>query len=67
MEGIEEKFKIRTDKNNVLDLYLRNINDKELSITLFTINQNPSKKYELVIQKNFKKIDFLKYSFMSKK
>ena len=48
MEVIEEKnYKIKTDKNNEMDLFLRNINNKELSITLFTINKNPSKKYEL--------------------
>ena len=48
MENIEERnFKIRTNKNNEMDLFLRNFNNEELSITLFTINQNPSKKYEL--------------------
>ena len=45
MEIIEEKnYKIRTDKNNEMDLFLRNINNEELSIT---INKNKSQKYEL--------------------
>ena len=48
MDIIEEKeFKIKTDKNNEMKLYLRNYNNEELSISLFTINQSPSKKYEL--------------------
>ena len=48
MEIIKEmKYKIKTDKNNEMNLYLRNYNNEELSITLFTINQIPSKKYEL--------------------
>ena len=41
----EKKYKIRTNKNNEMDLFLRNINNEELSITLFT--NYPSKKYEL--------------------
>ena len=46
MEDIEEKkFKIRTNKNNEMDLFLRNFNNEELSITLIT--NYPSKKYEL--------------------
>ena len=48
MDIIEEKkFKKTTNKNTEMNLYLRNINNEELSITLFTINQIPSKKYEL--------------------
>ena len=43
----EKKYKIITDKNNEMELYLRNINNEELSITFYTINQIPSKKYEL--------------------
>ena len=43
----ENKYKIKTNKNNEMDLYLRNYNNEKLSITLFTINQTPSKKYEL--------------------
>ena len=43
----EKKYKIRTNKNNEMELFLRNYNNEELSITLFTINQSPSKKYEL--------------------
>ena len=45
MEIIEERnYKIRTNKNNEMDLILRNINNEELSIT---INKNKSIKYEL--------------------
>ena len=45
MEDIKEKkYKIRTDKNTEMDLFLRNINNEELSIT---INKNKSLKYEL--------------------
>ena len=49
MEEITEgkKYKIRTNKNNEMELILRNYNNEELSITLFTINASPSKKYEL--------------------
>ena len=48
MEIVEEKkYKIITNNNNEMELYLRNINDEEISITLYTINQNPLKKYEL--------------------
>ena len=36
MEDIEErKFKIITNKNNEMELILRNYNNEELSITLF--------------------------------
>ena len=48
MEIIEEKkFKIRTNKNNELDLFLRNYNNEELSITLFNSNKLFLNKYEL--------------------
>ena len=48
MDIIEEKeYKIKTNNNNEMKLILRNYNNEELSITLFTINQSPSKKYEL--------------------
>ena len=48
MDIIEEKkYKIKTDKNNEMELYLKNHNNEELSFTLFTINQNLPKKYEL--------------------
>ena len=49
MEIIEEKkYQITTDKNNKLDLVLRNYSNEELSITLFNNNEYPSKKkYEL--------------------
>jgi len=42
----EKKYNIKTDKNNEMELYLRNINNEKLSINLFSINQTPSKKYE---------------------
>ena len=48
MEVIEEKkFNIITNKNNEMDLFIKNYNNEELSITLFNNNENPSKKYEL--------------------
>ncbi len=48
MDIIEEKkFKKITNKNTEMNLYLKNINNEEISITLFTNNQIPSKKYEL--------------------
>ena len=48
MENIEEKkYQITTDKNNKFDLLLRNYNNEKLSITLNTINEYQSKKYEL--------------------
>ena len=47
METEEKKFKIKTSNNNEMELILRNYNNEELSITLFTINKSPSKKYEL--------------------
>ena len=43
----EKKYKIKTDKNNEMDLFLRNYNNEELSFTLFSKNQIYSKKYEL--------------------
>ena len=48
MENIDErKFKIRTNKNNEMELLLRNYNNEELSITLFSNDEFKSKKYEL--------------------
>ena len=48
MDIIEEKqYKIKTDKNNEMELYLRNYNNEELSFTLFNNNETPTKKYEL--------------------
>ena len=47
MEIEEKKFTIITNKNNEMELYLRNFNNEELSITLFNNNVTPSKKYEL--------------------
>ena len=48
MENIDErKFKIRTNKNNEMELFLRNYNNEELSITIFNNNETELKKYEL--------------------
>ena len=48
MDIIEEKkYKIKTDKNNEMELYLRNYDNEELSFTLFNNNETPIKKYEL--------------------
>ena len=48
MENIEErKFKIKTNKNNEMELILRNYNNEELTITIFNNNESPTKKYEL--------------------
>ena len=43
----EKKYFIITDKNNEMELYLRNINNEEFSITFYSINKTPTKKYEL--------------------
>ena len=53
----EKSFIINTDKENEMDLYLRNYNNEEFSISILTKNEYPSKKYELKcnlekIQKN---------------
>ena len=48
MEIIEEKkYKIITNKNNEMELFLRNYNNEELSITIFNNNETEFKKYEL--------------------
>ena len=48
MEIIDEKkFKIKTNKNNEIELILRNYNNEELSITIFNNNETEYKKYEL--------------------
>ena len=40
MEDIEQrKFKIRTNKNNEMELLLRNYNNEELSITLIIMKK----------------------------
>jgi len=59
---MEEKiYKIRTDKNNEMDLFLRNINNEELSIT---INKNKLIKYELICDlEEFQKNRFFKIFF----
>ena len=43
----EKKYKIKTDKNNEMELILKNYNNEELSITLFNNNETELKKYEL--------------------
>ena len=48
METIkEQKYTIKTNKNNEMELFLRNYNNEELSITLFNNNEEVFKKYEL--------------------
>ena len=48
MEYIEErKFKIKTNKNNEMELILKNNNNEELLITLLNNNEYPLKIYEL--------------------
>ena len=48
MENIEEKkFKIRTNKNKEMELFLRNYNNEELSIKIYDKNESIIKKYEL--------------------
>ena len=62
MEGVEErKFKIKTNKNNEMELFLRNYNNEELSITIFNNNEEVLKKYELKYNlEEFKKNRFFK-------
>ena len=44
MEIIEEKkFKIKTNKNNEMELILRNYNNEELLITIFNNNETELK------------------------
>ena len=43
----EKIFKIITNKNKEMDLFLRNYNNEELSITIFNNNEYEIKKYEL--------------------
>ena len=48
MENIDgKKFKIITNKNNEMELFLKNYNNEILSITLFNNNECELKKYEL--------------------
>ena len=64
MEIEEKKLIITTNKNNEMELYLRNYNNEELSISLFTINQIPSKKFELKCNlEEFQKNRFFKIFF----
>jgi hypothetical protein len=57
----EKKHNIKTNKNNEMELCLRNINNEEFSITLFTINQKPYRKYKLKCNlKEFQKNRFFK-------
>ena len=39
----EENFKIITNKNSEMELYLRNYNNEELSITIFNNNETELK------------------------
>ena len=53
----EKKFFVISDKENEMELYLRNYSNEEFSISILTKNEYPSKKYELKcdlekIQKN---------------
>ena len=69
MEILEEKnFKIRTNKNNEMELFLRNYNNEELSITIFNNNEIILKKYELKCNlEEFQKNRFFKYLLILKK
>ena len=42
----EKKYDITTDKNNKMDLFLRNYNNEIFEISIYTKNKYPSKKYE---------------------
>ena len=60
----EKKYNIITDKNNEMELYLRNYNNEKLSISFYSIkkiNQKPLKKFELKDSlEKFKKNRFFK-------
>ena len=43
----ENKYNITTDKNNIMELYLRYYENDEISISIYSINKIPSVKYEL--------------------
>ena len=43
----EKKFNIETDKENKMELFLRNYNNDEFGISIYNNNEYPSKKYEL--------------------
>ena len=62
MEIIEERqFRVVTNKNNTLDLFLRNFYNGELSIIIFKKSQHNFKKYELKYNlEEFQKIRFFK-------
>ncbi len=62
MALIEEiKYKITTDLNNEMVLFLRNYNNEELSITIFNNKEFSLKKYELKYNlEEFQKIRFFK-------
>ena len=58
----EKKYNIKTNKNNEMELYLRNYDNEYLSITL--IKQYPFKKYELKCNlEEFQKNRFFKIFF----
>ena len=50
----EKKFNIKTDKENEMDLFLRNYNNDEFSISIYTKNEYPSRKFEFKV--NFEEI-----------
>ena len=57
----EKKYNITTDKKNEMELYLKNINNEELLITLISMNKSPSRKFELKCNlKEFQKNRFFK-------
>ena len=43
----EKKFNIKTDKDKEMELFLRIYNNDDFGISIYTINECPSKKYEL--------------------
>ena len=59
---IEEKIFLLTSENNKkYEVYLRNYNDEEFSISLYSIDDLYSKKYELKYNlENFQKNRFFK-------
>ena len=62
METLDEKkYNITTNKNNKMELILRNYNNEQLSISLFNNNESISKKYELICNlEEFQKNRFFK-------
>ena len=57
----ENKYNITTDKNNIMELYLRYYENDEISISIYSINKIPSVKYEFKSNLNkFQKNRFFK-------